>query len=344
MRIELTEYTHVPAGFIASSPQTIHRILPGPSLIHLPGRKAQTLFVSILLHGNESVGLLAVQQLLKKYHDRELPRALSIFVGNPQAARDNVRRLDSQPDYNRVWPTTVLCDLAEIELMQRVFDIMAERSLFASIDLHNNIGLNPHYACINKITPPFLHLANLFSRTVVYFTSPQGVQSMAFSTLCPSTTLECGPAGSLHGVEHACEFLDACLHLNELEHHTVIPADINLYHTVAVVKMPAHLSLGVDSPNADISLFHDLEKYNFTELPPGTALARVKAGSSHLFDVFDNNNSNVSGKYLVLENDELRLKLPVMPSMITISEPAIRQDCLCYFMERYPLPSSEKAR
>ena len=340
--MKLNIYNNIPAGFLACEPNSLYKALPGPSLIHLPGRRDERLFVSILLHGNEEVGLLAIQKLLSKYQNRELPRAMSIFVGNIEAARHGVRRLDHQPDYNRVWPTSTHADCPEKNLMQEVVDAMSQEKLFASVDLHNNIGLNPHYACINKITPPFLHLANLFSRTVVYFTNPKGVQSMAMSQLCPSTTLECGPAGSLHGVEHASEYLDACLHLNELEHHTLIPDDINLYHTVAIVKVPPQYSLGVDNELADISLLHNIEKYNFTELAPGTLLARIKSGSNYSFDLLDENNQEVSANYLSIENDEIRLKCSVMPSMLTINEAAIRQDCLGYFMERHPLPATGK--
>jgi succinylglutamate desuccinylase len=79
-------------------------VLPGPALIHLPGRRIPPLFVSVLLHGNEDTGWLAAQSVLKKYATVELPRALSLFIGNVEAARTGLRRLDGQPDYNRVWP------------------------------------------------------------------------------------------------------------------------------------------------------------------------------------------------------------------------------------------------
>ena len=55
--------------------------------------------------------------------------------------------------------------------------------MFASIDIHNNTGLNPHYGCVNRLDPPFLHLATLFSRIVVYFKRPLGVQSAAFASV-----------------------------------------------------------------------------------------------------------------------------------------------------------------
>ena len=98
----------LPRGFLEATRADLHRVLVGPTLIHLPGKRAEPLFVSILLHGNEDVGLVAVQKLLRKYQKQILPRGLSIFVGNVTAARDGVRRLDDQPDYNRIWPGTEL--------------------------------------------------------------------------------------------------------------------------------------------------------------------------------------------------------------------------------------------
>ena len=59
-----------------------------------------------------------------------------------------------------------------------ILSLMAARGVFASIDIHNNTGLNPHYGCINKLDHAFMHLAAMFSRITVYFIRPTGVQSL----------------------------------------------------------------------------------------------------------------------------------------------------------------------
>ena len=87
-------------------------------------------------------------------------------------------------------------------MMRQLVDLMRERDVFASIDVHNNTGLNPHYGCINKLDPQFFHLATQFSRTVVYFIRPKGVQSMAFADICPAVTVECGKPDRPHGAAH----------------------------------------------------------------------------------------------------------------------------------------------
>ena len=88
----------LPAGFLEAKASGLHGLLGGPTLIHLQGRRAEPLFVSIVLHGNEVTGLKAIQQVLARYQTKPLPRSLSLFVGNVLAAREGKRRLDSHPE------------------------------------------------------------------------------------------------------------------------------------------------------------------------------------------------------------------------------------------------------
>lgn len=137
----------IPDGLLDCAVEDLHNILPGPTLIHLPGRREEPLFVSVLLHGNEPVGMQAIQQVLKRYTNQQLPRALSLFVGNVSAAANKQRRLDGQPDYNRIWEDG---DTAEHAMAAEIVTQMREHNVFASIDVHNNTGLNPHYGCVNN--------------------------------------------------------------------------------------------------------------------------------------------------------------------------------------------------
>ena len=323
----------IPEDLLSCDARGLRELLGGPTLIHLPGRREQPLFVSILLHGNETTGLHAMQRVLRKYRDRELPRALSLFIGNVEAAAQGLRRLDGQPDYNRVWPGCDTGGTPEHLMMQQVLDQMRERKVFASIDIHNNTGLNPHYACINVLDDRFFHLATLFSRTVVWFTRPLGVQSAAFAGLCPAVTVECGQAGAAHGDEHAAEFVDACLNLAAHPDHAIATHDMDLFHTVAIVRVPESVSFSFGQGESDIVFEPDLDHLNFIELQPGTRLGRVRDGA-HLLQAWDNDGHDVADDYFTVSDGEIRLKRPVMPSMLTLDERVIRQDCLCYLMER----------
>jgi len=324
----------LPSGLLDVAADGLHELLGGPSLIHLPGREPAPLFVSVLLHGNESTGFCAVQDLLRDYRSRELPRALSLFIGNVAAAGAGRRYLDTQPDYNRAWPGTEFADLPEVRMMQQLVDIMTARQAFASIDVHNNTGINPHYACINRVDNRFLHLASLFSRTVVYFIRPLGVQSMAMSGVCAAVTIECGKPGQAHGTQHARDYIDACLHLREIPEHPVASHDVDLFHTVAIVKIPETVSFGFGPVDADLRLVEDLDHLNFRELPADSVLGWGRDGTEPRLSVCDDNGVEVFDRYFRFDNSSLVTCRPFMPSMFTLDETIIRQDCLGYLMER----------
>ena len=338
----LHHYESLPDGLLEADPTQLAELLGGPSLIHLPGRRKQPLFISVLLHGNETTGWLALRALLKRHCERQLPRALSLFIGNVEAARDGLRRLAGQPDYNRVWPGSDYPDSPEKRMMQEVFDSMRQRDLFASVDVHNNTGINPHYACINRIDHRYLHLASMFSRTLVYFIRPEGVQSMAFAQLCPALTVECGKVGQSAGVEHAKEFLSACLHLSKIPDHPVAAHDVDLFHTVAIVRVPRAYSFGFGEQPADICFIDDLDHLNFRELPAGATLAQLDGVQGLPLEVSDEQGNDVAQHYFRVEDDMLRTTRALMPSMFTLDARVIRQDCLGYLMERYPLPPPDE--
>ncbi len=329
----LTVLDSLPVGLLDAGPRELHGVLPGPTLIHIPGRREPALFVSVLLHGNEVSGLHAVQRVLARYRNRELPRALSLLVGNVEAARAGVRRLDHQADYNRVWPGAEDSGRPEHQFAAEVVEAMRERGLFASVDIHNNTGTNPHYACVRRLEPGFLHLATLFSRTVVYFARPRGTLAGAFSTLCPSVAVECGKPGREAGIAHAAEYVEACLNLSALPEHPVPKHDLDLFHTVAVVKVPADVEFTFGAAKAPIAFPADLDHNNFRELRAGTFFAAV-ATAKHVLDVRDEAGNDVFDDVFEVRNGQLLTRRSVMPSMLTPDPRAIRQDCLCYLMER----------
>lgn len=333
----LTELDYLPDGLLQVEANELYTILPGPTLIHLPGRRDIPLFVSILLHGNEDTGLKAMQAVLKKYQNTTLPRALSLFIGNIEAARQGVRRLENQLDYNRVWSADADANAAEHRMTRKVVKIMMQRGVFASIDIHNNSGLNPHYACINRLDDAFLHLATMFSRIVVYFTNPKGVQSEAFAHLCPAVTLECGKPGGIGGIEHAAAFVEGALHLSSFPAHPVPKHDLNLFHSVAVVTVPEAISLSVGASLSDLCLEENIDHFNFRELEPGTRLGLVSDSNLMPLRALNETGQDISGYYFEVKAGELIIRRPVMPAMLTRDIRIIRQDCLCYLMERLEL-------
>ena len=80
-------YDQLPTGLLERDATRLHEVLSGPTLIHVAGQKPDTLFVSVLLHGNETTGWEAARQLLSKYSHKTLPRSLCLFIGNVAAAQ-----------------------------------------------------------------------------------------------------------------------------------------------------------------------------------------------------------------------------------------------------------------
>ncbi len=327
----------IPDGLVDAAATDLHRLLAGPTLVHLPGRRPEPLFVSILLHGNEDVGLAAIQNVLRRYDGKTLPRALSLFVGNVAAARQGLRRLGTEPDYNRIWPGTAAPWTAEAALARDVVDRMRGRGVFASIDLHNNTGLNPHYGCVTDAGVQHLQLAALFGRTAVYFQQPLGTQTAAFAPICPAIACECGRVGDQSGADRAADFVDACLHLSAVPVHPVSPGDCHLYHTVATVKVPAGIDFSLDGRDAPLRFVGELDHANFRRLDRGALLALVRAGSAIRLDVRGEDGSVQDERFLEYADGQIRLTQPVVPAMLTRDEEAVRQDCLCYFMQEYSL-------
>ncbi|MEQ1602740.1 MAG: M14 family metallopeptidase [Methylophilaceae bacterium] len=335
LMLDIIDY--LPEGLLQAEARDLHRILPKPTLIHLPGRHTPALFVAILLHGNEDTGLKAIQQVLNQYAGRELPRALSIFVGNISAAKEGVRRLENQPDYNRIWPGTTLDAPQEQAMAATVVSEMRQRGVFASIDIHNNTGLNPHYACVNVLDQRFFHLAALFSRIAVYFVQPKGTQSGAFAQLCPAIAVECSKPGNPEGVARAVALINAVLHLTIFPAHPVAAHDLELFHTVGLVKIPENISFQFGMGDVDLCLETAIDHLNFTELPIFTRLGYARLPQLPL-QVLDDAGEDIVDQFFLLREGELLSKRGIIPAMLTLNEHVIRQDCLCYLMERLPLP------
>jgi succinylglutamate desuccinylase len=336
--LELNQIDSFPQELLEISIERLYTLFPGPTLLHLQGKRPEPVFISVLLHGNESTGLHVIQGLLKKYQHSVLPRSISILLANTQAARYGKRTLDGQSDYNRVWPGTAEPNVQEAIVMQKVVNEMERRNVFASIDIHNNTGLNPHYACINKLENHFLQLAVLFGPTVVYFLTPKGVQSMAFSKLCPAVTLECGKPNFASGTDHALDYISAVLHMESISNDPILPQYIKLFHTVARIQVPEDVTFSFTDQNANILFKRELYKMNFSEIPADTCFGIVHSNNDARLFAFNDNDEELGEKLFYINNQQIKLKKPMMPAMLTLDEAIIRQDCLCYLMERLPYP------
>lgn len=327
----------LPEGLLDSPASELHRILDGPTLIHLPGRRPQPVFVSVLQHGNEISGWDAVRRLLKGRYARDpLPRSVVLLIANVRAASRNRRHLTDQPDFNRCWPGSDIDPGPWQALFEAITRHVRALKPMASVDIHNNTGQNPHYAAVNYLDPASLRLAALFSRTVIHFTRPGGVQSMAFGAFCPAVTLECGPPWQLDGTDHALAFLDSVLNLERIPPELPSPENLELFQMVATVNVRPEVPFGFEPEPCALALRADLDGLNFRELPPGTRLGTISGNHDMPLSAVTHDGVDVSRRWLAVTGSALETTRPLMPAMLTTDKHVIRQDCLCYLMERIP--------
>jgi len=320
---------HVPSGLLDCASSELADLLGGPTLLHVPGERPEPLHVSVLLHGNETTGWEAVRGLLQDFVNQPLPRAMSVLIGNVEAAQYGQRVLPGQQDYNRVWDGG---DSAEHRMAQQVLAEMAPRSPIASIDVHNTSGPNPHYACVNCLDEEHVALARQFSRMLIYLLAPNGLHSMAFSKLCPAVTVECGVPGQSEGVAHAQAYLLQCL-TEDLPIPTAsVVDDVEIYCTKARVSIPSGMYFSFQDTEAECRIHPELIEHNFQQLPEGTKFGVWGHPGSRL-EVEGENGQDLYDVYFENRGHDLVVRRPFFLSMLTLREDIVVQDCLCYLLE-----------
>ena len=94
---------------------------------------------------------------------------------------------------------------------------------------------------------------------------PTGTLSLSFSKFCPSTTLECGQAGEVHGTDHSIGFLETCMHLETLDTSPLEADDVHLFHMVATVRVHDDVLFGFGHVPTEIAFRENLDVLNFQE-------------------------------------------------------------------------------
>ncbi|MEM1132088.1 MAG: M14 family metallopeptidase [Pseudomonadota bacterium] len=329
MQPDLVNY--LPAELASIAPQEIKSLFPNPTLIVLEGERDETLFISTLLHGNETTSFEVLQYLEQRYRNAAPSRNLMIFIGNVDATAAGERYLHHQQDFNRIWAHTGPHDASEYHaLAQSVIEIARHSNLFASIDIHNNTGNNPHYGCVNTLRPADLQLASLFGPLSVFYRNPSTTQSIAFAELCPAITLECGQSGDVDGRDAAIALIEKVLALDAF---TTKPPEepVRLFETIGRVVIDPECAISFDGSAAELSLTPELETSNFIQMQAGHVWGKSQRAHSPM-RVLDEHGQDLTGEFFRYDDGVIALNCNSTPSMITFSLDAIRQDCLCYLM------------
>ncbi len=331
----------LPEGLLDLPAHQLHTRIDDHTLIHLDGKIQRPVFVSILQHGDEHTGWDALRDYLKNHLQHGLTRSLIILFGNIQAAALNRRKLPGQPDFNRRWPGKRIPDDAIARRLRVITDKMRQANLFASVDIHNNSGRNPHYSGINRLEKPFLNLASLFSSRMIHFTSPDGIQSSAFSRFCPAITVESGLSGTADGREQTHTFLELLLTQTNLEKVPGILEHPEIYRVFASVKVrpdvPFRIGTGPSTDSDEFVIKKDLDFLNFQRVEGGQVFGWTKGPMPLLVE--DQEGCDITCGWFAIEQDRVLLKHPAVPAMITQKPQAIMDDSLCYLMQPVQPPA-----
>ena len=345
--MQLRQIEGMPSGLLDAEAHQLAELLGGPTLLRIRGAASDPrsssaqpqdlqprvarpqegrhppLFISVLLHGNETSGWDGLRRVLRTR--RPPGRDLLIFIGNVAAAAANVRTLPGQADFNRIWrPASGIA--------AEVLGWLGAQPLMAVVDLHNNTGRNPHYAVLTDHGQGSLGLARLFGEVGVRIEEPDSVLTRAFTERGPCVALELGPVGDPKAADRAADFLAALFEMAKAP--TAKVDDLRLFRTLARVHVPDAVAFEFagqdDAQGLDLLLDPNLQANNFSLLPLGTAFGATRNGAC--LRVLDNARQDVTNRYLEVRDSRILSTQTLIPAMYTSDAAVIRQDCLCYLM------------
>jgi len=195
---------------------------------------------------------------------------------------------------------------------------------------------------LTELDPHNLGLAQLFSDKAVYVQEPDTVLTRIFAGRCPAVALEVGPVGDPRCTDRVIDFLERLIELADIP--AAEPETLSLYRTRVRVHIRERVEFffegdepggmeqgGMEKP---LVLTGGVEAVNFHELAPGTVFGASELPVECVLQVLDVSHRDVTGEYFEHDGRDIILKTPVVPAMYTTDPYVVRQDCLCYFMER----------
>lgn len=303
--------------------RNLYRLLPSPTLFDLSNGNTP-IFVSVLLHGDETTGWDAVRQFIRERDLSHPKNSLLLYVGNVQAAAVNQRFLDHQLDFNRIW-----CGgkRTEHRHAEQVVEVIRKLEPRFALDIHNNSGLNPAYSVLTHSSYACLTHAREFSSIALLAPSLHSVITRRMNEICPSITIEVGLSGQFDSLDRTLKYLDYLFN-TDLD-HVSFPEDLAVYRTVANLRVETE---GKPHFPSFPKLNPALEPLNFDSVPAGTSIS-TNLNDDWVVRVYDNNDVEQTSKYLEQIGKDTYLKNDVIVAMFTQHVESAFQDCVCYFLE-----------
>ncbi len=293
----------------------LHRYLKRATVFDLRQTAVRPFFVSTLLHGNETSGWDAVRRFISDYPDA----SIVLFLGNVDAAAEQMRHLPDEADFNRIWRQKPWRS-AMTQLLERF-------NPWCGIDIHNNSGPNPHYSVVTDKTASTLALAALFSNKVIFTDHTLDILAHTVSFHCPALTIETGTVDDPASEQRAYDFLVRLNHLRRVpEMHY---REMETYETVGIVKVEHENGSLENFPRFDTSL----KQKSFDTLPAGSPFIDCLPPGWKVNVSDPAHDRDLTHDFLEFHDKRAFLKRDVVMSMFTNTPLLAIQDCVCYFLK-----------
>ena len=330
------------APFLHGSDEDILVALQRPALVRIPGRGSgprPARFAACLLHGNEDSGYRAVMRVLREEPSFDFD--WWVFIGNVRAATQEGwfahRYLEGQEDFNRVWglhpPTTRMRRCADLVLSC----LAQEADLEAAVDMHNNTGVNPHYAVLPRLSRDFVHLGAVCADTALVWGLRAHTLMEALASRCPAIAIEAGLPGLAENADFAERALRRFLAVEAIDEGTQTPERVFDMRVKVIVRPEVPFAFGGSlTDDVELVLVPGLDGANFGMLLAGSELGWVSEGASAVpLLATDMRGVEVTERYFTVRSDgAVVLREDVTPVMMTTTALQARRDCLFYIARR----------
>ncbi|ALS98033.1 succinylglutamate desuccinylase/aspartoacylase domain-containing protein [Lacimicrobium alkaliphilum] len=305
--------------------------LPGPAVLHIPGKNtAITRVVVTLLHGNEPSGLNAIHRILSEGYE---PRVnIKVIIASVVAAKTEPvfshRMLPGQRDLNRCFSAGEK-DL-QSEIAMAIKEQIIRMTPESVVDLHNTSGSGPAFCVSTQSQEQHIALASHFSHRMILTDIILG-SLMEQKLGCPVITVESGGAQDDVADEVAynglLSFMDAENAFYRKQHVELL----NLPRRVELAKDRSIAYADSAQPDKDITLRRDIEKYNFGETPQDTCLGWIKENSLDALKL--DRHPHRLEQWFYLNDHCLMTKRPLRLFMVTTNATIAASDCLFYVVD-----------
>lgn len=316
-------------------------ILRGPTWLRLPGRdRSRSRAISTLLHGNEPSGIRALFHFIQSGQQPAVD--LVCFVGAVDAALTPPgfahRNLPGHKDLNRCFREPF--NGPEGSIAEEVIKRFRQAKPEALIDLHNTSGSSPAYGVATQLGVAQKTLTSLFSNHLILTDLRLGTLMEATEFDFPTITVECGGARDSHSERVALEGLT-----QYAESKSVIDLRPK-YDTVSVFRHPVRVELREGSnvaygtgplSEANLTLRHDADRFNFGVLNPGEILGWLGANPLEVLSARDSAGQDRTREIFQEKSGCLVISQAGHILMMTTDPFIARSDCLFYW-----IPVNEK--